>query len=54
MNDNKQEKPVTGAVPLKRLIMCTERLPEKSGEYEILNNSDCNSGNRIIYFDGKY
>lgn len=34
----------------RKLIRCAERLPEKSGEYNISNNSGCNNGEARMYY----
>ena len=35
---------------LSPLILCSDRLPTESGEYEVLNNSGCNSGRGRVPF----
>ena len=33
-----------------KLIMCSDRLPDKSGNYKIKNSSSCNDGNGEMFY----
>lgn len=34
-----------------QLIMCSERMPNKSAKYRIKNDTGCNNGEGSMYFD---
>lgn len=35
----------------QQLVMCDDRLPVVNGNYKVKNNSGCNNGEGLIYFD---
>lgn len=37
-----------------KLILCSDRLPSKDGEYRIKNNSSCNNGEGLMDFSVEY
>lgn len=39
------------AIEASRLVLCSKRLPTKTGEYRILNNSACNGGDGMVIYD---